>query len=339
MGWGVTVLPDEPAELKAGEEDAHRQREDERVEVRLDDQEPVERADHQAHQQDDDQAKPGAQLRTQPGARFGGDQPGPEQRGKAERALQRDVELSRQEDQGLRHDDHTQGRSAFGDVDEVGRREEHGVDDRAGDHQHDDHGDKRQLSEKIEDEHAHATTSGGTLGGDWSLGRRFSHRLPQTATSRPSTALIRRWRSQGAWAKWAGMRARSMTIRVVEIRRSSKSSETRRMATPWSRAPPSASSRASFEATSTPTVGLTATSTDGSGASARPTTTFCWLPPLRLDTGCARLWATIWSFPTSCCAIASRSLNETMPKRRADLLKTARGRVLPTPSWGGNPPG
>ncbi len=72
--------------------------------------------------------------------------------------------------------------------------------------------------------------------------------------------------------------------------RSSSSPLTTRIALPSRRMRSTTASSASFDLTSTPAVGSISTSTDGSLASARPITTFCWLPPERLETG--------WSGPS-----------------------------------------
>ncbi len=116
----VDRLSAEPAELETGEEDAHRQRKDEGIEIALDDRDAVEGPHGETDQQHHQQPDPWAPFRAQALAGFGRDQPGAQQRSQAKRALQRDVELAGEQDQRLGHHDHPERRTALRDVDQVG---------------------------------------------------------------------------------------------------------------------------------------------------------------------------------------------------------------------------
>jgi hypothetical protein len=70
-----------------------------------------------------------------------------------------------------------------------------------------------------------------------------------------------------------------------------------------------------LEATSTPRVGVMATISTGSLASARATVTFCWLPPDSSRTGWPSPADTRDSRRASGAARASRRLGPTKPKR------------------------
>ena len=90
-----------------------------------------------------------------------------------------------------------------------------------------------------------------------------------------------------------------------QVRRSSSSPLTTRIALPSRRMRSTTASSASLDLTSTPAVGSISTRTDGSLASARPITTFCWLPPERPETS--------WSGPSV-----------TMPRSRIAARSPAR---------------
>src|SRR5256885_2115161 len=104
-----------------------------------------------------------------------------------------------------------------------------------------------------------------------------------------------------------------MTSSRVQMRRSSRSSETSSTAVPPSRTASITLRSDSLAATSTPTVGVIATSTAECRASARPTTTFCWFPPLSCPTHWSRPLVTISSCSTRPVATRSRPERETMP--------------------------
>jgi hypothetical protein len=120
---------------QAPQHDQHRQRDDERVELELHDQDAVEGADGRARDQDRDQGQGGGEFGAPAG--LGGGQH--EQRSDGGRdtddRFQGQVELAGDEDERLGEHDHREGGGGAEDRDQVALGEERVVDDRAEHHQ------------------------------------------------------------------------------------------------------------------------------------------------------------------------------------------------------------
>ncbi len=104
----------------------------------------------------------------------------------------------------------------------------------------------------------------------------------------PSVARISASRSKGGLLNSVKTSPRTSTRTRSQISRSDSSSLHSSTPAPLVAATPARElSSSSFDATSTPLVGVIATMSDGRCASVRATVTFCWLPPDSSATGWA----------------------------------------------------
>src|SRR5581483_4922383 len=230
------------------------------------------------------------------------------------------------QDERLGDDDHAQRGGELRGVREVRRGEERGAREDADDEQHRDRGNEGELADRAEQNALHRPPHDLDV-----LERSVGH-----AASRPSAAEMSSSRSHGGSSSSRTTAPRRTTSTRVQIRSSSRSSDTSSTAAPSSRARSRTPSNASFEATSTPTVGPRTTSTDGSATSARPTTTFCWLPPLSSESNWSPPLETIWSRAVIASAIERRWLPEMSPKCES-RSRTDKVRFSSTPSVGTKP--
>src|SRR5581483_997166 len=319
--------PADDSLLQPREQDEHREREDEGVEPELHDHDPVEEPHGRADADDHEDAVRRVPVRAETLCVRRHDEPRSDHRREAVDRLQGKVEAPRQQDERLGDDDEAECGGELCRVREVGRREEGRAREET---DHEEHGERRKERKFANGAEQHAARRPP---GDFAV---LDHHVAHAAGSNPSAAAISSWRSHGGSRISLTTEPRCTTRTRVQIRSSSRSSDTSSTAVPSARASSITSRSASFEATSTPTVGLTTTSRPGRDASARPTTTFCWFPPLSSATGWSGPLETTWSRSLSALAASCRRAAETTPKRES-RWRIESVRFSSTPSVGTKP--
>src|SRR5581483_3173966 len=299
----------------------------------------VDEADHHADREQREDAEVRAPLRALAVVGDRDDEPRRDHRRETEGRLERQVHPADHDDQRLAHDHDPERRDLLPDLREIRRREEDGADERADDQEHDDH--RQECGATYERRGGEPPAPIVEQRPELHCARRrltdLGHRSLPAVVS-PSVAAISSSSSNGGSLNSVNTCPRTRITTRSQICRSSNSSLARsRLAPVLSVRSASAASRSSFDATSTPRVGVIATTSFGRLAAARATVTFCWFPPDRSPAG--------WFSPRD--TSDSWSASGRAARVRADGLSTpsgpARRRLMlmvmfsAQPSWPTNP--
>ena len=133
------------ADRHAAQQDQHRQRRNEGVEPEADDEQAVEGADRHADDKEDDDREIGIEHQARSVHRGIGHQPRREHRRDADDRLERQVELSDDQDDRLGEHEDRQFRGLLEDVDEVDLRQKRRMEKGADDQREDDQLQERQF--------------------------------------------------------------------------------------------------------------------------------------------------------------------------------------------------
>src|SRR5690349_6929822 len=293
---------------QAAQHDQHAEGDDEAVEPEPHDEGAVDQADHHPDRKRDRHARPAGQQPESVGDARGDDQPRGDAGREPEGGLQREIHLACDQHERLRQHEEADLGHGLQDVDQIVAGEEDRVD-RVADHgDGDDRGHQGQVAQPGEHHGARARTGSRRRHVDLGLHPRTAH------SSIPSIAAISSLSLQPA-ANSVTTRPPNITRTRSQVRRSSSSSEATSTADPASRTRSTTSSSVSFERTSTPAVGWINTSRRGSLASARPITTFCWLPPDSAATSSSGPGVLTSRSPISLRAKPSRTAGRITPYR------------------------
>src|SRR5581483_11856083 len=247
-------------------------------------------------------------------------------RAEVEVRTDREVDAARDQHKGQPRSHHAVGRPLARDVEEVRPADEDRVLERDRDHERREREHDPVRAHELDPEGARGARAGTAAGRD-RLGahRRLGVTLGHTASRSTPKASSRMSRAvQRSPERIPTDRPRAITRILSEISTTSSSSDdAKRTVRPSPASLSMIANISDFAPTSMPAVGSSSRRTRGPTPSARPTTTFCWLPPERNPAGTFRREGLNASGASSFDAYSSRSRG-----RRNSPVVTARRFVI-----------
>src|SRR3954454_2205584 len=266
--------------------------------------------------------------------------------GQTQHRADREVDVAGDDHDGLAGGEDGDDRGREEQVAEVLRRQEARVGDLRDHQQQEERSEDAHLPHRDEPLHERSPAAPGVRGG--TRLRRNRGRLVRGRRAHGATAVRSPWPVAASMTLSSSARARGMSstrrpscmtrTRSAMPSTSGSSLETMTTARPSAASPESSRWTSALVPTSMPRVGSSTMSTRGSVDSHLASTTFCWLPPDRVDTGSDSFPALTCSFFDQAAAVARSRRAESRPRResfqrRVSVALRSTDSCMTSPCW------